>query len=281
MCIGLKFATRISPIIRYQNNSIMKLIHRSLAFLAIAILHTPNPISAQYEGYQKAGNESSQRNSGYATPADQAPPNRAQADVREDDALAGGNFVIGSGFGYVNSVTSIQIDNGGLVQKGGNEGFQLHLTPTIGYFVARNFAFGLGMDYLVSSSGDNSDNTANPQRTSDTKLLFGPYARLYFPFAGDQALFLGGVYAYGKSQTEIANELGAQSVNTTLQTFGVGPGYAIFSRGRVSLETQVKYNYGVSRNELRVDSGTQYTRTLTTAWDFVVGMHFYFSRNRS
>jgi hypothetical protein len=261
----------------------MKPIPRNFTSLAITILLTSWSLSAQNDGYQKAGN-----NSNYATPADQAAPNRAQtppsqsqADVREDDALAAGNFVIGSGFGYVNSVTTIQIDNAGVVQKGGNAGYQLHLTPTIGYFVARNFAFGLGMDYLVSSSKDNTDNTANAQSTSDTKLLFGPYARLYFPFAGDQALFLGGVYAYGKSETEIADGTGAQRVNTTLQTFGVGPGYAIFSNGRVSLETQVKYNYGISRNELRVDSGTQSTRTLTTAWDFVVGLHFYFSRNRA
>lgn len=260
----------------------MRPILRKFAPIATIVLLSSVSLFGQNDGYQKAGNDSNQRNN-YATPADQPqPPSRSQnADVQEDEALAAGNFVIGSGFGYVNSVTTIQIDNGGQVQKGGNEGFQLHLTPTIGYFVARNFAFGLGMDYLVSSSGDNSDNTANQQSTSDTKLLFGPYARLYFPFAGDQALFLGGVYAYGKSQTEIANELGAQSVNTTLQTFGVGPGYAIFSRGRVSLETQVKYNYGISRNELRADSGIQNTRTLTTAWDFVVGMHFYFSRNRS
>src|SRR5262245_47464963 len=107
----------------------------------------------------------------------------------QNDALQRGNFAIGSGFGYVNSVTSIQIDNGSTVQKGGNTAYELHLTPSIGYFLARNFVFGLGMDYLISSSRNNNDNTVGTQRTSDTKLLFGPYARLYFPFAGDQALF--------------------------------------------------------------------------------------------
>jgi hypothetical protein len=113
-------------------------------------------------------------------------------DSGENIALQRGNFTFGSGFGYVNAVTTIQIDNGGTIQKGGNKGFQLHLTPTIGYFITRNFVFGLGMDYLISSSENNNDNTVAAQRTSDTKLLFGPYSRIYFPFAGDQALFIGG-----------------------------------------------------------------------------------------
>ncbi|MBC7774293.1 MAG: hypothetical protein H7246_02560 [Phycisphaerae bacterium] len=236
-------------------------------------------LSAQNDGYQKAGNNNNNQRDNYATPGDQA--RTSDDDDEKEDALQGGNFTIGSGFGYVNAVTTIQIDNGNTVQKGGNQGYQLHLTPTIGYFITRNWVFGLGMDYLVSSSKDNNDNTSGTGRTSDTKILFGPYSRIYFPFAGDQALFLGGVYAYGKSATEITDDTGTQNVNTTLITYGVGPGYAIFSNGRVSLETQVKYNYGISRNNLRVANTTQTTRTLTTAWDFVVGMHFYFRRNRS
>ncbi len=195
----------------------------------------------------------------------------------QNEALLGGNFAIGTGFGYANSVTTIQIDNGGTVQKGGNTGFQLHITPTIGYFITNNFVFGLGMDYLVSSSENNTDN-ANIQRTSDTKLLFGPYTRIYFPFAGDQALFLGAVYGYGRSDTQLSDAGETQTANTTLMTFGAGPGYSIFSNGRVSLETQAKYNYGISRNIINVGGTNQTTRTLTTAWDFVVGMHFYFNR---
>jgi hypothetical protein len=248
--------------------------------LALAVLLAQCSLSAQNDGYQKAGNSNNNNPQGnnYATPGDQAQVSNDDDD--EEDALRGGNFVIGSGVGYVNSVTTIQIDNGSTVQKGGNTGFQLHLTPTIGYFVSRNFVLGLGMDYLVSSSKDNSDNTNGSPSTSDTKLLFGPYTRLYFPFAGDQAFFIGGVYGYGKSETEISDGTDTQLAKTQLMTFGIGPGYSIFSHGRVSLETQVKYNYGISRSDLRVDNANQSTRTLTEAWDFVVGLHFYFSRNR-
>ena len=194
-------------------------------------------------------------------------------------ALNRGNFSIGSGLGYVNSVTNIQIDNGNTVVKSGNTNFSIHLTPSIGYFFARNFVFGLGMDYIVSSSRDNTDNTNGVKETSDDKLLFGPFTRIYLPFGGDQAFFLGAVYGYGRSQTEITapNNGGSQVVNTTLSTFGAGPGYSIFANRRAALEVQAKYNYGYSRNSILVDGATQSTRTLTTAWDFVVGIHFYFN----
>ncbi len=202
--------------------------------------------------------------------------------AQQNKALAGGNFSIGSGLGYTNAVTNIQIQSAGGVKEGGNTAFQIHLTPSIGYFLGNNIVFGLSMDYLVSSSQNNTDSNApGAQKTSDTKLLFGPFTRIFFPFAGDQALFFGAVYGYGKSDTEITTPGDIQKVNTTLMTFGAGPGYAIFSNNRVSLDAQAKYNYGISRNVFNLDGASQTTRTLTTAWDFVVGMHFYFSRRPS
>jgi Outer membrane protein beta-barrel domain len=197
----------------------------------------------------------------------------------QNEAVQRGNFAIGSGIGYTNTVTNIQINTGGAVTQGGNSAFQLHLTPSIGYFVANNWVVGLGMDYLVSSSQNNNREAASvADRTADTKLLFGPYSRIYFPFAGDQALFIGAVYGYGRSETEITTDGQAQLVNTTLMTFGAGPGYTIFSNRKVSLEAQAKYNYGASRNVFQLDGTSQTTRTETTAWDFVLGMHFYFNR---
>ena len=200
----------------------------------------------------------------------------------QNESLQRGNFAIGSGIGYTNSVTDIQITNGSTTHQGGNNIFQLHLTPSIGYFLGNNFVVGLGMDYLVNSSKDNNQgNNIGTERTSDTKLLFGPYSRIYFPFAGDQAFFFGAVYGYGRSETQITTDGEAQIVNTTLTTLGAGPGYSIFSNRRVALEAQAKYNYGASRNVFSVDGINQTTRTITTAWDFVLGMHLYFNRNRS
>jgi len=200
----------------------------------------------------------------------------------QNQALQAGNFSFGSGIGYSNAATNVRIESSGAITEGGNTAYQLHLTPSIGYFVGNCFVVGLGMDYLISSSQNKGNNsTTGTQKTSDTKLLFGPYTRIFFPFAGDQAFFLGAVYGYGKSDTEITDDGVAQKVNTTLMTLGAGPGYAIFSNDRVSLEAQVKYNYGISRNIFSLDGTRQSTRTLTTAWDFVVGMHFYFTRGQN
>jgi hypothetical protein len=200
--------------------------------------------------------------------------------AQENQCVRRGNFSIGSGVGYVNSVSNIQIDNGTTVTKGGTTAYQIHLTPTIGYFLANNFVLGLGMDYLASTSKDTNADDDGEESSSDTKILFGPYTRLYLPFAGDQAFFLGAVYGYGKSDTEITVDGGRQNANTTLTTLGVGPGYALFSNRRVSLEAQVKYNYGISRNVINVDGLSQNTRTLVTAWDFTVGFNYYFGRRQ-
>lgn len=201
---------------------------------------------------------------------------RTNSNASERDPLRRGNFAIGSGFGYFNTVSTVVIEHEGTVKTGGNQGYQFHITPSIGYFLASNFVFGLGMDYNLNSVQDNTDNTSGNQHTSDTRLLFGPYARVYLPFAGNQAFFLGAVYGYGTSQTEISDAGDTQTVNTRIMSFGAGPGYSIFSNGRVSLEAQAKYNYGLSRNSFLANGSSQSTRTNSTSWDFVLGIHFYF-----
>lgn len=251
------------------------------AFLlcSMAYAQTPNyqPQYQQPAPYQ-------QQQPAYQQPQGQQPQGQQSQYTNRNQPrspLSRGNFAIGSGVGYVNAVSSIQIDNGSNVYRGGTYAYQLHLTPSIGYFFGRNFVFGLAMDYLVNTSRGNKDANPDAPRTSDTKLLFGPYTRLYLPFSGDQAFFLGAVYGYGQSETEIAESGSAQIANTRLMTFGVGPGYTIFSNRRVALECQAKYNYGASRSTIQVENVDQTTTTETRAWDFVVGMHFYFSRRNN
>ncbi|MDZ4681991.1 MAG: hypothetical protein SGI94_16240 [Saprospiraceae bacterium] len=194
----------------------------------------------------------------------------------QNECVDRGNFSIGSGLGYTNSVANIEIDNGGTVHRGGITAYQIHLTPSIGYFLANNFVLGLGMDYLVNSSKNTDAAPNGAQNIADTKLLFGPYTRLYLPFADDQAFFLGAVYGYGKSETQIVVNGDRQTAHVVLSTLGAGPGYSIFSNRHVALEAQVKYNYGISQSDFLVDGVSQSARTRVTSWDFVVGIHFYF-----
>ena len=46
----------------------------------------------------------------------------------------------------------------------------------------------------------------------------------------------------------------------------------------LSLETQLKYNYGISKNSVETNGIATTTKTFTNAFDFVVGATYYFTR---
>lgn len=200
----------------------------------------------------------------------------AQSNVA---CLSKGNFAIGSRIGFSAATTDIQVDGAGAAASGGNSSTQFTLTPTIGYFFGRNFVVGMGMDYIGNASKDKSNNsTTGTQKTSDSKVLFGPFVRYYLPVADDQAFFIGAVSGFGNSNTNVTVNQQPQSVRTNLTSLGIGPGYSIFANNCVSMEAQIKYNYGTSRNTVNVNGVSNTTRTNTNAWDFVVGFHYYFTR---
>lgn len=194
--------------------------------------------------------------------------------------LSKGNFAIGTRLGFSSATTNISVDAPNAVAaSGGNTSTQISVTPTIGYFFARNFVVGMGMDYIANASRDNDAGTsAGTEKTSDSKLLFGPYARYYIPVADDQAFFIGAVSGFGNSDTQVQVNGDNQTVRTNLTNIGIGPGYSIFANNCISMDAQIKYNYGTSRNSVNVAGVTSTTRTNTNAWDFVVGFHYYFTR---
>lgn len=198
----------------------------------------------------------------------------AQNDV---PCLSKGNFAIGSRIGFSASNSDIKIEsNGSTVESGTSKNTQVNLTPSIGYFFADNFVVGAAMDWnLITSKDRNSSN-----KTSDSKVLFGPWVRMYLPVADDQAFFIGATSGFGQSNTTLNVGGTDQTVNTKISTFGIGPGYSIFANNCVSLEAQAKYNYGISKNSVTVNGVNQDTRSNTNSFDFVVGVHYYFTRAR-
>lgn len=191
--------------------------------------------------------------------------------------LSQGNFSIGSRIGFSAANSHIRIESsGGTIESGTSNSKQVNLTPSIGYFFANNFALGAAMDWNLITSKDRT----SPDKTSDSKVLFGPWARIFLPVSDDQAFFLGATSGFGQSNTTVNVGSGDQTVSTRISTFGVGPGYAIFANNCVSLEAQAKYNYGISKNSVNVNGISQNTRSTTNSFDFVVGMHYYFTRVR-
>lgn len=194
--------------------------------------------------------------------------------------ISKGSFSIGTRVGFSTAQTNVDVTGGSQPSAtGGNTALQLNVTPTLGYFFADNFSMGLGMDYLLASSKNDAGSTATTNETTDSKLLFGPFVRVYFPIGDDQAFFLGAVSGFGNSTTQVNVGTVNQDIRNTITSLGIGPGYTIFSSRCVSMEAQVKYNYGRSKNTLNIDGVRSSTMSITNAVDFVVGFNYFFTRD--
>jgi len=217
----------------------------------------------------------------YVAPATAAPSSTAYTNRSASSdgigCLSRGTFSIGSRIGFSAGTTDVEISNAD-TEKGGNTALQLNISPSIGYFFADNFNFGLSMDYLLLTSKDKSPSASGTSETYDSRLLFGPFMRLYLPLGDDQAFFLGGVSGFGHSNTQVEVDGQTQIIRNNIVSLGVGPGYTIIASNCFALESQVKYNYGVSRNSITIDGVSSTTTSFSNAFDFVVGFSYYFSR---
>ena len=72
-----------------------------------------------------------------------------------------------------------------------------------------------------------------------------------------------------------------QSINTSLLTIGVGPGFTIYSSNGLALEALVKYNFANSNSKIDVQGIQRTSKTWTNAIDFSVGVQYYFGGFRT
>ena len=191
-----------------------------------------------------------------------------------------GNFVIGArlGFSANRSTVTVEGTSTAAVNSGTQTATQFSITPNIGYFFADRFVLGIGMDYLRTSSDDNATTTTTDGSSSDSRLLFGPSLRYYFPVTNDQAFFLGIVSGFGTSNTKVNVDNKTQTINTNIKSFGFGPGYTIFSSRCIAMEAQMKYNFGSTNSKIDISGIQQTTNSKNNAFDFVVGVSYYFGR---
>ncbi len=209
----------------------------------------------------------------------------SESDEKEEKAviyspLQKGNFMIGSGIGFSTASSQVEItsDNANFDGEGG-QSTQINLSPSIGYFFTNNFAFGLGMDYI-------SNNTSTPENFNDPNInliesdnedvLFGPFARVYFPIQDDRAFFISATLGFGSSTDEFRSPDGIQIVDNDMLTTGIGPGFTVMAADGLALEAIVQYNF--TRSESNVDIGEEVRKTVThtNAIDFSVGVRYYF-----
>lgn len=178
--------------------------------------------------------------------------------------------MLGSAVGFATNSSKTSFDTPGS-EDAEPKNTQWNVSPYIGYFLFNNFTLGIGLDYTSSS-----ETRAGEEKTKDSDLLFGPFARYYIPF-DDKAIFLQGNFGFGNSADNLTVGGSNQNINTNILAFGVGPGFTIFSNDGIGLEALVKYNYARSKFDLDIAGSKTTTTTNTNQIALSLGMQIYFA----
>jgi outer membrane protein W len=196
-----------------------------------------------------------------------------------------GNFIIGTRLGFSTAKSSVDVESTtGSIKGDGGSSSQLNIAPGIGYFFANNFVLGVGMDMIRTNSKTGVDltgGTSTPQESNNNNVLFGPFIRYFIPFGDDKAFFIGSTVGFGNSKNQFTASNVTQSINTSLLTIGVGPGFTIYSSNGLALEALVKYNFANSNSKIDVQGIQRTSKTWTNAIDFSVGVQYYFGGFRA
>ncbi len=183
-----------------------------------------------------------------------------------------GNFIIGSALGLSTAQSNIsQSSSAGETSEKRPTSTQFNIAPSVGYFLIDRLAVGIRMDYTL-----NRVTETGADKVKDSDLLFGPFARYYFPIGKDIAFLLEGGFGFGNSndQQRIGDDL--QKINTNIFAFGIGPGLTIISTQSIGIEALIKYNYAQSDFDTLIGGVDASTRSETNQLDFSVGIQFYF-----
>ncbi|MEM8527518.1 MAG: outer membrane beta-barrel protein [Bacteroidota bacterium] len=193
-----------------------------------------------------------------------------------------GNFLIGGTLGFSAATSDFEVDGTtGKIDGNAGTSSQFNIAPAIGYFFTDNFALGIGLDYTLNTSKvpeDPTDPNSDVNKTIDSDLLFGPFARYYLPITDDKAFFVESTFGIGSSANEIVIDGNAQTTSTNVMAIGIGPGFTIFSSDAIGIEALAKYNWARSNTDIEFQEVNTESTSYTNAIDFSVGLQFYFSR---
>ncbi|RME99416.1 MAG: hypothetical protein D6772_07760 [Bacteroidetes bacterium] len=198
------------------------------------------------------------------------------------NVTSAGNFMIGTTLGFSTASSETEINSQSQDIKSQNtEALQLSFTPKLGYFVMDNWTLGLAVDYTLSRL-EEPINVLDPDTefniSYDSDLLFGPFTRFYFLFGEDKALFIESTLGFGSSRNQIQVDGGEQTISNNVLTFGVGPGFTIFSDDGIGVSAIAKYNWARANADVNVQGIRSETMNITNAFDLSIGFQVYFSR---
>lgn len=179
-----------------------------------------------------------------------------------------GNFIIGSTVGFSTANSKVNAD--GQTNKG-LSAQQINIAPSLGYFILDNLAAGLGADFTL-----NSVTQPNNDKTDDSDLLFGPFARYYFPVGDRVAFFMVGNFGFGNSKDQQIIGGEKQKINTNVFAVGAGPGLTVYSTGGFGIEAILKYNFARSNFDTTIGGVTTTSETRTNQFSLSLGVQYYF-----
>ncbi|MBL7784025.1 MAG: outer membrane beta-barrel protein [Saprospiraceae bacterium] len=179
-----------------------------------------------------------------------------------------GNFLIGSNVGF--STADSKVTSGGQSNEGLSSN-QINIAPSIGYFLLNNFALGVGADFTLHSITE-----PNGDKTDDSDLLFGPFARLYFPASESVAFFAVANVGFGNSADNQTVSGVQQSIETNIIALGAGPGLTVYTRGGFGIEAILKYNYAKSKFDTEIAGVKTSNTTRTNQFAISLGLQYYF-----
>ncbi|NUO00119.1 MAG: outer membrane beta-barrel protein [Saprospiraceae bacterium] len=180
-----------------------------------------------------------------------------------------GNFIIGSSIGFSTAnakVTTNGSTNEGLVAR------QINIAPSFGYFILDNFTAGVGVDFTL-----NSVTQPNEDKTEDSDLLFGPFARYYFPMDDNIAFFLAGNFGFGNAKDEQVIGENKQKIQTNVFALGIGPGMTVYAKSGLGIEAIFKYNFAKTNFDTTIGGVSATTTTRTNQFSLSLGVQYYFA----
>lgn len=111
-------------------------------------------------------------------------------------------------------------------------GFNMNLTPKLGYFIQDRWAVGaqVGLDIY------------SPEDTGDTQTTWSiaPFTRYYFTNAEVNSMLRNGAF-FGEGSLGFGGDNSSAGDSTNGVDFGIGAGYAYFITPNVGLEGMLKY----------------------------------------
>lgn len=145
-----------------------------------------------------------------------------------------GTFLLGGSSNLGLNFLSEKFKSGNGDFQDGSKTSSFNISPQAGYFVVNNLAVGVGLDFSTFKE------TNDTFESSSTSLLFGPFIRYYF-----DKLYAEGSFGVGSSSSTISDS--ESTVSTS--AWSVGAGYALLLSDLVTLEPQIGYGSGTSKNK--------------------------------